>query len=230
MFKKVWTVSDDKIAIGKKEYSISDIVCIKEKFIPKDRLADNGKLYLKFNDGQEYNVFFPFEQVKQARKAIDYLTKNSSDESAKYFLELAEEESQVKEYRLRCKVCGKVTCYTSKDLETNRKLLLDSAIDSGFAGLEALFGTQYAMYEDEKKADRKKSQIKDYSRCPNCNSTDIEIFTDKEWEEISKNEKLKETNPTVSNIEKIKEYKELLDIGIITQEEFEAKKKQLLDL
>lgn len=45
-----------------------------------------------------------------------------------------------------------------------------------------------------------------------------------------------EGNTTViNNIEKspvelIKEYKELLDSGIITQEEFEAKKKSILDL
>lgn len=34
----------------------------------------------------------------------------------------------------------------------------------------------------------------------------------------------------VSNAEELKQYKELLDNGIITQEEFEAKKKQLLNL
>jgi hypothetical protein len=33
-----------------------------------------------------------------------------------------------------------------------------------------------------------------------------------------------------NNMEKLKKYKDLLDSGIITQEEFEAKKKQLLDL
>ena len=33
-----------------------------------------------------------------------------------------------------------------------------------------------------------------------------------------------------SNADEIKKYKELLDAGIITQEEFDAKKKQLLGL
>jgi len=36
--------------------------------------------------------------------------------------------------------------------------------------------------------------------------------------------------PTNNPIDEIKGYKELLDSGIITQEEFDAKKKQLLDL
>lgn len=35
---------------------------------------------------------------------------------------------------------------------------------------------------------------------------------------------------TISNADEIKKYKELLDMGIISQEEFEAKKKQLLGL
>lgn len=33
-----------------------------------------------------------------------------------------------------------------------------------------------------------------------------------------------------SNADELKKYKELLDSGIITEEEFNAKKKQLLDL
>ncbi len=35
---------------------------------------------------------------------------------------------------------------------------------------------------------------------------------------------------TTSAADEIKKFKELLDMGIITQEEFDAKKKQLLDL
>ena len=38
------------------------------------------------------------------------------------------------------------------------------------------------------------------------------------------------TVPTASNADELKKYKELLDSGVITQEEFDAKKKQLLGL
>ena len=34
----------------------------------------------------------------------------------------------------------------------------------------------------------------------------------------------------VSNAEELKKFKELLDLGVISQEEFDAKKKQLLGL
>lgn len=39
-----------------------------------------------------------------------------------------------------------------------------------------------------------------------------------------------ETVPAASNADELKKYKELLDSGIISQEEFDAKKKQLLGL
>lgn len=42
--------------------------------------------------------------------------------------------------------------------------------------------------------------------------------------------KTKEAENNVSIPEELKKYKELLDSGVITQEEFEAKKKQLLNL
>lgn len=37
-------------------------------------------------------------------------------------------------------------------------------------------------------------------------------------------------NASVSNADEMKKYKELLDSGVISQEEFDAKKKQLLGL
>ena len=53
-----------------------------------------------------------------------------------------------------------------------------------------------------------------------------EIKQQKKAELLSAKEQYKEK----TNIEQIKEYKELLDVGAITQEEFDAKKKQLLGL
>lgn len=45
---------------------------------------------------------------------------------------------------------------------------------------------------------------------------------------FAKKEKIELVNTNQSAIEQLKEYKELLDLGIITQEEFEAKKKLFL--
>ena len=43
-------------------------------------------------------------------------------------------------------------------------------------------------------------------------------------------QKANNPQPTTSPADELKKYKELLDMGIITQEEFDAKKKQLLGL
>ena len=49
-------------------------------------------------------------------------------------------------------------------------------------------------------------------------------------QEKGKQEQLRSTIAPQSNADELKKYKELFDSGIITQEEFEAKKKQLLGL
>ena len=46
-------------------------------------------------------------------------------------------------------------------------------------------------------------------------------------EEVEPGDKNKSTNATIDKFEKIKKYKELLDSGIITQEEFNTKKTEL---
>ena len=52
--------------------------------------------------------------------------------------------------------------------------------------------------------------------------------------QLSSNKKLSNTdtksNSTDSNVNDLREFKKLLDEGVITEEEFEAKKKQLLGI
>lgn len=64
------------------------------------------------------------------------------------------------------------------------------------------------------------------------NNADAEIITDfirKKIEEI-KNTSVGGVVQQASPAEELKKFKELLDLGVITQEEFDAKKKQLLGL
>ena len=89
-------------------------------------------------------------------------------------------------------------------------------------------GTIFHTHHLQGQADRYADKIVDYSRCPFCNSTDISEI--KNAEVAQSNHSNHDTAFTVSPTEEIKKYKELLDMGIITQEEFDAKKKQLLGL
>lgn len=45
-----------------------------------------------------------------------------------------------------------------------------------------------------------------------------------------KSEQIKSNSTTASSADELKKYKELLDGGVISQEEFDKRKKQLLDL
>lgn len=86
-------------------------------------------------------------------------------------------------------------------------------------GNERNGGLSYAAYNEntitiQKQHNETAKQIKDYIE-------NIII----QREQITNN-----NSATVSSAEEIKKYKELFDDGIITQEEFDAKKKQLLGL
>lgn len=59
---------------------------------------------------------------------------------------------------------------------------------------------------------------------PDNNSSYASALLSKETEEKDKSEK------ELLNVQKLKSYKDLLDSGVITQEEFDKKKSELLDL
>lgn len=70
----------------------------------------------------------------------------------------------------------------------------------------------------------------DFSCIPNNNEIHAEISKLLNNRQNSKSGDTTIINNTSSNADELKKYKELLDTGVITQDEFEAKKKQLLNL
>lgn len=93
---------------------------------------------------------------------------------------------------------------------------------------------------NQSNAQNSLNQIVDYNRCPKCNSTNLIVLVDNEY---APPEQSVQTAPafqpqqtaaipqqTYSSMDELKKLKELLDMGIITQEEFDLKKKQLLGL
>ena len=56
------------------------------------------------------------------------------------------------------------------------------------------------------------------------------MMPEKDYDRINDHEKISEKNNLDDSIEEIRKYKQLLDEGIITQEEFDIKKKQLLNI
>ena len=131
-----------------------------------------------------------------------------------------------KEYRKKCNVCGHIFCYTDSDIYRNKRLAQEAKSNANMAVLEALGGTRLASNQQSAAADRALDKIVDYSKCPKCNSTNLSDATDEDIRTAANGN----SNSAVSSADELKKYKELLDSGVITQEEFDAKKKQLLGL
>ena len=130
------------------------------------------------------------------------------------------------ENRLKCNVCGHLICYTDMEFIENETLKEIVGMQRRSASVNSLFGSQASAINDTQHANSTASKIKDYSKCPNCGSSDL-IRIDKETFQKLQNSS---ANPVQSVADEIKKYKELLDSGIITQEEFDAKKKLLLGI
>lgn len=161
---------------------------------------------------------------------LDKEKKEKLDAEEAEMIKIAEETAAWlhRERRMRCNVCGHIFCYTYDDIKSNNT-------QSILAGLSALgtlasvaVGSRYDMYEQSKNMDRQSAKVKDFSRCPHCNSTNIQEM---EQTELATTQTAPlPVIPEVNTVEELKKYKELLDIGILTQEEFDSKKKQLLGL
>ena len=136
---------------------------------------------------------------------------------------------QETEKRVKCNVCGHIYCYDISDLERNRKNANMAALNAVGSMASAVGGTRLDMYGQEARAQKYADAIVDYSRCPKCHSSDIRVLSKDEYErEVSAVNKPQASTNAISVADELKKFKELLDIGVITKEEFDAQKTQLL--
>ena len=133
------------------------------------------------------------------------------------------------EIRKKCKNCGHIMCYNPVDLDNNKKALNNARLNALGSLGNAMGGHHAARAVYNQSTQNGLNQIKDYNRCPSCGSIDLVTLTKEEFE-TERNAKNSPTIQALSPAEELKKFKDLLDAGIITQEEFDAKKKQLLGL
>lgn len=90
------------------------------------------------------------------------------------------------EYRRKCKVCGKVYCYSDLDISDNAANSLVSGL-SALGAVASLFGgTKLDTYALTAQMDRYDSKTINFNRCPNCGSLDTILLSDEEWLTIQK--------------------------------------------
>lgn len=158
--------------------------------------------------------------------AVEKVDKQRMNEAIETVKELMKTASD-KTYRKVCKVCGHIFCYTGKDLMENSKLNRDARREYTTAALNILFTSTVVGNQNMQRGDNKSTQMVDYNKCPRCGSEDLADATE---EDIQRNQMQGTVQPQISAADELKKFKELLDMEIITQEEFNAKKKQLLGL
>lgn len=229
----------------------------KGKFMPSNIFikVSNGKeqQLCYFDEERQYGeqaYQYLVEHCGGAEKLMALQAAQKAEQAALLAAQKAEQAMIEKlktgvEIRKRCNVCGNVFCFNYQDYIKNQNLAkqadkaeLRSALSGLAGGLNmiggsALVGSSQSnqMENAQSHADILKSQIRDFNRCPNCNSSDLTELTDEEFKAAiaAKNAPVAPAAaPSVAD--ELKKFKELLDLGAITQEEFDAKKKQLLGL
>ena len=138
------------------------------------------------------------------------------------------------EYRKLCESCGHIFCYTTFDIANNQRLAAQSKLQHQGAIFNALGGNSAASAINSMSAQNQASKIVDFNKCPQCGSISLKLLSKEEFE-AEKAKRNAPSQPIVqqasqSNADELVKFKQLLDSGIITQEEFDAKKKQLLGL
>lgn len=184
-------------------------------------------LTIRFNIDDRWSqvVFVPDGKDKaEFKKAVDFASNAISKAPAAKAVNLDAQN----EHYIYCEVCGKVTCYTDEDLRMNEVYKYQNKLNATGAVAGALGGSGVLARMDSAKAEAAKSKIIDTNKCSYCNSTNVREVTLDEYNSMKENNSTQASN--VSPIEEVKKLKELLDMGIITQEEFDTKKKQLLGL
>ena len=212
---KEWTLTDDKIIIGNQTVLLSEITSVKyTKPVP----LGNGVIQV-FVGNKFYTLAFPNKQRNEGEQAYKYIQENYGGIEQQAVRELEKEE-----FRMRCNVCGAIFCYTMADLRKNQENAKMAKMDATVGVLNAIGGSALTAHASNHSARDYLKDIVDYSKCPKCHSSDLSPL------EEGESANAPSTNSADSSVEELKKLKELLDMDIITQEEFDAKKKQLLGL
>ena len=219
---KEWTLTDDAIHIGNKTIKLTEITDARYTGAPTSSMK-NGVVQI-FIGSSFHTLAFPYKQRIEGEQAAKYIMENYGSQE-KQELNKVLQELEKKEFRMRCNVCGKIFCYTMDDLRQNIANAKSAQRSATMGVLSAIGGTELGMHANISASDKYLNRIVDYSKCPSCHSSNVSLIEDGEEAALPT-----ATTATPSAADELKKFKELLDMGIITQEEFDAKKKQLLGL
>ena len=212
---KPWTVTENGIVYGTKERFMYEEI----DYVETKKFLGSGQFHVYFKDKQLKVLPYPIEQDRAARQAADYINHRIKSKKVRVNGQFVR----------HCKSCNKVFFFNDDDIKRNKgkQLLAAGGALSGLAHLGSFRSEMNIMM-----ANGRLDSVVDFEKCPYCQSRDIEVFDENDFNRYQQqmDTSQKDKSDTKDPIDEVKRYKELLDQGIITPEEFETKKKQLLGL
>lgn len=237
--REEWTITETEIITEKETISLSSLIGAEHS--PPRRvglLAFDGCIYV-YQEGENPIIskttalYYNKKTFDEAKKAADYIFTlfdkenydiESNEVTGGYYIKKKSERIKPKQFYKKCCTCGHIYCYDQADLDKNK----ENSKQATYNRFASALGPAIMSATYNQSANDSKNRIIDYDKCPKCNSADVISITEEEVENLTKNKDTQQTN--LSPADELKKFKELLDSGVITQEEFDAKKKQILGL
>ena len=247
---KAWSINDNGINFNGQDIRFDEITSVRLQNDTGSSLI-NGVILVAAK-GKQYVLAFPFKQKNEAHKALETLLDNYGNAEQKAANEARREKQNVGiVYDLKG-VRGR----TMKVYEDRALIKTTASVGTLLVG-NASDGEKTIYYVDCIGVQFKESglqigyiQLETASALMNNKQNnffnensftfDLSVTTNEKMREVadyirervsaSKNRTAQPAAAPVSAADEIKKFKELLDMGAITQEEFDAKKKELLGL
>lgn len=188
----------------------------------------------------EYNFNIPQNQTRTTLifkvsnrngnfELLETLTEFIDEKVVQQEIVAYKKKNKTYEHKMKCNVCSNIFCYTDSDKSNSDLNLVLTALACTSS---ALAKNKYDSYERGKIANSTAKNVRNFNICPFCNSRDIiEITNDTSTEAVQNNYATPSTTNDVQYITaELEKYKDFLELGLISQEEFDTKRKQLLNL
>lgn len=170
-------------------------------------------------------------KLPEIEKQLQEIEKQKEEKLERERIQREIKEKYGTDYYMQCDLCKHIFHYTEEDVYNDIKAEYAAAKRQLWGGVNMIVGNAYMGQSAVYNAEEKSSRIVDRSKCPKCGNSKLNRLTEAEAKsEMENQNKPVQIVATTSAADELKKFKELLDIGAITQEEFDAKKKQLLDL
>ena len=242
-----WCITDTGIVFKGENYNFSEITRVKLQNSTNSSLI-NGVINITVR-GKDCLLVFPFKQKAEAEEALEIIKNNYANAAADkeraaneqvglmYHVEGVRGRS-LKVYEDRCIINVKASLgsfITGNVTDGEKTIYYSDCVGVQFKEAGTLIG--YLQFET---ASNTMNQNSDNFFNENTFTFDLSKISNEKMKDIRdyvqgqiRNFKSGNRNVQVqalSAADELKKYKDLLDSGIITQEEFDAKKKQLLGL